>query len=172
MDQPSWTQPLPAGGAHVPVSSSRLLSDPALPVPAALWRDLGVPAALAYVTFDPAQRRWIATHPGPAGARQVPLPADAWGEVALAVPLVAALEPGRDALLVYAGHPRTVDGGRPADLDALVAPVDICRRLIDSLSVLWRGRHGGYQLWRAVDRFMVYLRQRARQPTDVRPETA
>ncbi len=133
-------------------------------MPAALWHDLGVPVALAFVTFDRRRQRWIAVCPSPAGATEMPLPSDAWGEVALTVPLVAQLHPGIESLLICGGQ-HHVGGDRAGDLEAFLAPTDICYRLMDSLRTTWHGFHGGDEAWRAIDAFLVDLRAGARRPS-------
>ena len=148
------------GAAQIQICDGRLLVDPDLPMPALLWQELGVPAALAYVTCDGRRRHWFAVCPGPDGATLHPLPGDAWGEVALAVPLIAALDPDREALLVCGGQHQVGSDGS-GDLGVVLAPLAICHRLVDGLSPFWRGLDGGNQAWRAIDGFIAELQTRA-----------
>jgi hypothetical protein len=169
MNESQWTG-LRAGAGVV--GSGRLLADPALPVPASLWRDLCVPTALAFVSYDRYRGRWLAVCPSPVGGTELPLPADAWGEVALAVPLVAALDPDAEALLICGGQ-QHIGGDRPADLEAFVAPLDICHRVVEGLRPLWRGFDGGDRAWLAIDAFVTQLRAKAAHlPTDTEGERA
>ncbi|HVR61145.1 MAG TPA: DUF5947 family protein [Polyangia bacterium] len=145
--------------ANIRDRQGRLLTDRELPLPALLWRELGVPAALAFVARD-RRGRWLAVCPSPAGATKHPLPGDAWGEVALAVPLIAELDPDREALLVWGGQHRAVDD-RAGDLEVFLAPRAICDGLVGGVGPLWRGFDGGDQAWRAIDSFIAELRARA-----------
>jgi hypothetical protein len=133
----------------------RVLIDPAFALSDAEWARLQIPVGLAFIHRMTGEgARWVASYPGAAGAAQAELPAEPWAEVARA-PLVAAVEPEVEALLLYA---RPGVAGR----EAFLVPIDLCYGLVGLVRREWRGFSGGTALWRAVDDFFGSLRARAR----------
>jgi hypothetical protein len=119
----------------------------------ASWAALDIPVRLAFLFFSSAASRWIALYPSPAGATESTLALDAWETIARE-PLVQAIEPDVEALLVY---------GRlgAAGLDAFLAPIDVCYELVGRVRHGWRGVGGG-PVWREIEEAFADLRARGR----------
>jgi hypothetical protein len=133
----------------------RVLVDPAFSLSDAEWANLQIPVGLAFIHRTGGEgARWVASYPGAAGAALAELPAGPWAEVARA-PLISAIEPEVEALLVYA---RPGVPGR----EAFLVPIDLCYALVGLVRREWRGFSGGTELWRAADAFFASLRARAR----------
>jgi hypothetical protein len=140
-----------------------VLVDPRFVLTDADWARLQIPVGLAFVFAleSEAGRRWVVNYPSAAGATQGELPAEGWAELADA-PIVGALAPEVEALLVWGRPGRT-------SRETFLVPIDACYALVGLVRTGWRGFSGGAELWRAVDAFFADLRARAR-PLAAGPE--
>ena len=143
-----------AGGGRYRAVPDRVLVDPGHPLDQARWAELGIPVRLAFVFLNSGLDRWIAQYPSAAGAAEAELSPEPWRAFAAATPLVAAIEPDVEALLVH--------GRREGDLESFVVPIDACYRLVGRLRRTWRGFQGGDEAWRHIDGTFADLRARAR----------
>jgi len=133
---------------------TRVLVDPAFQLGDAQWTALAIPVRLAFLFYNTQLARWMALYPSPGGAAEAEVPTDAFNALAAATPLVAAVEPDVEALLVY--------GRRSARLETFVVPIDACYRLVGEVRRHWQGFHGGDLIWQRIESFFAELRARAR----------
>jgi hypothetical protein len=95
----------------------------------------------------------VAFYPSPAGATESMLPLETWGELAQQSPLIEALEPDVEALLV-----RKRDGVYHCHL----VPIDACYELVGRVRMTWKGFDGGEEAWAAIDAFFASIAERSR----------
>jgi hypothetical protein len=132
---------------------SRVVCDESFQVTEASWSSLEIPVRLAFLFFSSSASRWIALYPSPAGVTESALALDAWDAFARA-PLVQAVEPDVEALLVY--------GRRgAAHFETYLVPIDVCYELAGILRRRWRGLGGGDEVWREIEDAFVRLRDRS-----------
>jgi hypothetical protein len=149
------THPDAARGRYRAVPA-RVLVDSSFAPTEEEWARLQVPVGLAFLFHDSALERWVAVYPSAAGPTQAPLPVEAWAAIS-AAPLVRALEPDVEALLVSA---------RPGGTRELfLVPIDRCYALVGLVRRHWRGFSGG-DVWAHVDSFLGELRDEARPLTE------
>ncbi len=144
-----------AGGAHyrlVPTRRWRLehfeLSD-------VLWEQLRIPVDMAFFFFSSAHERVVAFYPSPMGPTESRLELPAWRELEAANPLLGALVPDVEALLV--------NRARGARRHWLV-PIEDCYRLVGVIRTRWRGFTGGKEVWAEIEAFFAELDASARPP--------
>jgi hypothetical protein len=132
----------------------RVLVDRAWAPARAEWAALGVPVGLAYVVRARDGKHRV-YYPSPAGAVEG---ADgderAWSDFAARSPLVAALRPDVEALVVRAR--RGVD-----EVECWLAPIDVCFELTAAIRRTWRGFDGGDDARRAIEAVFASLNVRA-----------
>jgi len=133
---------------------SRVLVDADFVLPDARWEALRIPVRLAFIFFNSRAGRWVALYPSPAGAAESELGLEAFRELAAATPLLDAVEPDVEALLVYGRR------GRP--FETFLVSIDACYRLVGRVRLHWQGFHGGDAAWREIEGFFADLRARAR----------
>ena len=143
-----------AGAARYRLVPTRVLSDPAFVLDRAQWDALRIPVRLAFIFFNTPEDRWVAFYPSPAGAAESALSLDGFRALAARSPLVAAIEPDVEALLVR-GH---ADGA----FDAFLVSIETCYRLVGQVRLHWKGIHGGDRAWREIAAFFAGLRAQAR----------
>ena len=119
----------------------------------AAWEELRLPVDIAFFFRSSAVGRTLAFYPGPMGATESLLPLEAWRELEAANPVLAAMEPDVEALLV-----NRANGARRHWL----VPVDECYALVGLIRTRWRGLSGGTEAWRAIGRFFDDLDRRSR----------
>ncbi len=141
------------GGARYRLVPTRVLIDPTFVLDRAQWDALRIPVRLAFIFFNSRDNHWVAFYPSPAGAAESALSLEGFHALAARAPLVAAIEPDVEALLVR-GH---ADGG----FDAFVVSVETCYRLVGQVRLHWQGIHGGDRAWREIDIFFAGLRAQA-----------
>jgi hypothetical protein len=130
----------------------RCLFVPGLRLAESQWERLQIPVNIAFFFHNSSLGRTVAFYPSPAGATESLLPLATWDEVVGANPLLQALEPDVEALLVYR---------RPTDFECYVAPIDACYELVGRIRRRWKGFHGGEEAWQEIDAFFAALRARS-----------
>jgi hypothetical protein len=140
------------GGRYQTVPD-RVRHDPRQPLTEAEWADLQIPVAIAFFFANSALGRVVASYPSPAGVTECELDLAAWERLAAAHPLLAALTPDVEAILV-------VRGAAP---EAFLIPIDMCYSLAGALRLNWHGFDGGAEVRRILSEFLTDLRQRARE---------
>jgi hypothetical protein len=132
----------------------KLIPRDARPVPGmdisdAQWEGLALPISLAFFFFSTPAGKMTALYPSPAGATESLLPLETWSSLACANPLLSAMEPDVEALLVNrVGEAR----------EYFIAPIDLCFELAGLIRMHWRGLHGGDIVWQKIDQFFSRLR--------------
>jgi hypothetical protein len=114
------------------------------------WESLRIPIGLAFFVNDTKECRVMAIYPGPGGPTESLLTLDAWDALAARNPVLAAMEPDVEALLVN----RIGEAS-----DYYLAPIDRCYELCGILRVHWRGFSGGEEVWREIRDFFECLRK-------------
>ena len=136
----------------------RVHHDPSAPLADAEWAELQIPVAIAFFFFNSALGRVIASYPSPAGVTECELDLAAWDRLAAAHPLLGALTPDVEAILVAGGGPRDTGG-----IETFLVPIDICYSLAGSLRLEWHGFDGGAEVKRILADLLASLRKRARR---------
>jgi hypothetical protein len=139
--------------------------DPGFTLAAADWESLQVPVSLAFFFHNSALGRVVAHYPSPAGATESLLDLAAWDAVAAASPLVAAMEPDVEALVVRrrGQGPTARRDAAAGDFDeAFLVPIDACYELVGRVRMHWTGFGGGPEARAAIAEFFDRLRARSR----------
>jgi hypothetical protein len=119
----------------------------------AQWDALGIPIGLAFFFENSDSGRIIGFYPGPAGATESQLPLDAWHELREREPLIAAMAPDVEAVLVYRA--------RGAEARAFAVPIDACYELAGLVRSKWSGISGGDQVEAAIESFFGGVEEKA-----------
>ena len=127
----------------------RVLHDPAAPLTDMEWAALAIPVTTAFFFLNSALGRVVASYPSPAGVTECELDLAAWDEVAAAHPLLRALVPDVEAILI----------ARP---DTFLVPIDVCYALAGTLRLNWHGFDGGDEVRQTMAALLADLRRRAR----------
>ena len=141
------------GGARYRLVPTRVLIDRDFVLDRAQWDALRIPVHLAFIFFNSRDDRWVAFYPSPAGAAESALSLENFGALAARAPLVAAIEPDVEALLVR-GRP---DGA----FEAFLVSIETCYRLVGQVRLHWQGFHGGDRAWHEIEAFFAGLRAQA-----------
>jgi hypothetical protein len=140
-----------AGGRYRTVPD-RVVSDPAGPLTDAEWAELGIPVDIVFFFRNSERDQVVASYPSPAGVTECDLDLTAWDELATARPLLRAIEPDVEAILVAGSRPR----------ETFLVPIDACYSLAGALRLNWHGFDGGAEVRQILATFLDGLRQRAR----------
>jgi hypothetical protein len=140
-----------AGGRYRSVPE-RVRHDPAGPLDAADWNDLQIPVAMAFFFFNSALGRVVAGYPSPGGVTECELDLAAWDRLATTYPLLGAMTPDVEAILV--------NRAEGAD-EVFLIPIDECYGLVGELRLRWQGFDGGAEARAALAAFLAGLRRRA-----------
>jgi Family of unknown function (DUF5947) len=111
------------------------------------WNSLHVPVGICYITGGRA------FFPGPMGATDAAMDQLTWASLSSRYPILAAIQPDLEALLVNRARGAT---------EYFVAPIDTCFSLVGIIRVHWRGLSGGEYVWEELSRFFHALRKRSR----------
>jgi len=130
----------------------RVCHDPRTPLTDAEWAELAIPVSVAFFFVNSALGRVVASYPSPAGVTECELDLDAWDRLAAAHPLLRALLPDVEAILVV----------REPSAETFLLPIDACYSLAGALRLNWHGFDGGSEVRRIMSEFLAGLRQRAR----------
>lgn len=125
----------------VPDRSSRLET---FDITDAEWDATGIPIGLAFFFYSTPKGCVVAFYPGPAGPTECLLDLGAWSDLAARNPVLRALEPDVEAVLI-----NRLNGSRRY----YRVPIDRCYALVGLIRAQWRGVSGGSEAWRAIDRF-------------------
>jgi Family of unknown function (DUF5947) len=127
----------------------RVCHDPAAPLTDAEWAELSIPVSIAFFFVNSAIGHVVASYPSPAGVTECELDLEAWDRLADVHPLLGALEPDVEAILVV-------------DSEVFLIPVDVCYSLAGSLRLNWHGFDGGAEVRQILSDLLTNLRKRAR----------
>jgi uncharacterized protein (DUF2342 family) len=78
---------------------------------------------------------------------------EGWDQLVADNPVLGALEPDVEALLI-----NRTSGAR----DHFIAPIDRCFELVGLIRISWRGLSGGQEVWERIDTYFKDLRSSAR----------
>ena len=131
----------------------RILHDPRAPLTDIEWAQLQIPVAIAFFFVNSALGQVVASYPSPAGVTECELDLAAWDSLAAAHPLLAALEPDVEAILVLHGE----------GTEAFLIPIDMCYSLAGTLRLNWHGFDGGTEVRLILAGFLTDVRRRARE---------
>jgi Family of unknown function (DUF5947) len=138
-------------GDYRPVGNRTLwLSD--VRIPDELWASLQIPIGLAFLMHSTVTECVVAMYPSPAGATESELRFESWARMVALNPVLAALEPDVEGLIVN----RLVEPPIYA-----IAPIDRCYALTGAVKLAWEGISGGAGVERAVSSYFEQLREQA-----------
>ena len=156
----------------------RVRHDPDAPLTAAEWAELAIPVGIAFFFVNSALGHVVASYPSPAGVTECELDLAGWDRLAADHPLLRAVAPDVEAILVVAGSPRLAGGAPVAastaggsggsggsgggGVEAFLIPIDACYALAGGLRLHWRGFDGGAEAQRLLTDFLAGIRERAR----------
>lgn len=141
-----------AGGGKFRAVPQRYVHQP-VQLSLADWEALQIPVRMAFLFRNSTLGKIVAFYPSPAGATESLLSLEAWQELEARAPLLGAMEPDVEALLVR-GEPH---GER---LETFLVPIDACYELTGRVRRLWRGFDGGDEARAELARFFSALRAR------------
>ena len=156
-----------AGGGRYRAVPERVYYDPDRPLTDADWNELQIPVAMAFFFYNSELGRVVAGYPSPGGATECELDLSAWDRLAAGYPLLAALAPDVEAILVsrQAGQggisPPSPPGHPPGHNEVFLIPIDECYSLVGELRLRWQGFDGGAEARAALGAFLDRLRRRA-----------
>ena len=139
----------------------RVCDDPRAPLTDAEWAELRIPVAIAFFFLNSSLGRIVASYPSPAGVTECELDLAAWEDVAATRPLLRALAPDAEAILVIRAQP-AAGRDHTVSIETFLIPVDTCYALAGALRMNWRGFDGGTEVRRILAAFLADLRGRAR----------
>ncbi len=142
-----------AGRGRYRAVPDRYLEDPARPMTAAEWEDLEIPVGLAFFLHSSDTGEVTGFYPSPAGATECRLDLAAWDRLAAAHPLLGAMAPDVEAVLIY-----RADGS----VEHFLVPIDACYELAGRMRLHWRGFDGGAEARQSIAGFLSQVRSRAR----------
>ena len=131
----------------------RYLEDRDRPMTAAEWEELEIPVGLAFFLHSSDAGEVTAFYPSPAGATECRLDLAAWDRLAAAHPLLGAIEPDVEAILIC----RTDDS-----VEHYLVPIDACYELAGRMRLHWRGFDGGAEARQSIADFLGQVRSQAR----------
>jgi hypothetical protein len=146
-----FTQGGAAGGRYRSVPEY-VRHDPARPLADADWNELQIPVAMAFFFVNSVLGQVVAGYPSPGGVTECELDLAAWDRLAVTYPLLAAMTPDVEAILVN----RTDTGS-----ETFLIPIDECYSLVGELRLRWQGFDGGAEAHAALAAFLASLRRRA-----------
>ncbi len=140
-----------AGRGKYRAIPDRYLHDPAHPISVSEWDTLDVPVGLAF--FLAAQGSVTAFYPSPAGATECQLDLAAWRQLSADHPLLDALAPEVEAVLIARSA---------TEVETYLVPIDACYELAGRMRLHWRGFDGGAEAQASITAFLDQVRTRAR----------
>jgi hypothetical protein len=142
-----------AGRGRYRAVPDRYLADPGSQLSTAEWDELEVPVGLAFFLHSSLRGEVAGFYPSPAGATECRLDLQAWRRLAAAHPLLGAVEPDVEAILI---------SRRDSGIECFVVPIDACYELAGRMRLHWRGFDGGSQARASIAEFLDTVRSRAR----------
>jgi Family of unknown function (DUF5947) len=137
-----------AGDAELRPTGTRVTQLHGFALDDELWARFQIPISLAFFMVRAGGQGVVALYPSPAGATECELHLEAWDELVAANPVLGALEPEVEALIVN----RLSEPARHA-----VVPIDRCYELVGMIKSRWEGISGGRAIEDAVGDFFASL---------------
>jgi Family of unknown function (DUF5947) len=138
----------------------RVRRDPGNPLTETEWAELRVPVGIAFFFINSDLGQVVAGYPSPAGVTECELDLAAWDRLAAAHPLLGALTPDVEAILIVRDQPGA-SGGHGTQV--FLIPIDACYSLAGALRLNWHGFDGGTEVRQILAEFLDGLRKRARE---------
>lgn len=114
------------------------------------WESLLIPISLAFFFFSSTAGRVVANYPSPAGVMESSLDLEYWDAIVERNPILRALQPDVEALLV----------NRIAEEHQYYrVPIDQCFRLVGIIRTHWHGLSGGTEVWTRIEEFFRLLKE-------------
>jgi uncharacterized protein DUF5947 len=142
-----------AGRGRYRAVPDRYLGDPDRPMTAAEWEELEIPVGLAFFLLSSDAGEVTGFYPSPAGATECRLDLAAWDRLAAGHPLLGAMAPDVEAILIC----RTGEG-----VEHFLVPIDACYELAGRMRLHWRGFDGGAEARQSIADFLGQVRSQAR----------
>jgi hypothetical protein len=148
--EPCWG--MRSGEGDLRPTGQRTLWLAELDMPEDVWAAFRIPIGLAFFMVSSVTECVVAMYPSPAGATESELRFETWRELTVRNPVLDALEPDIEGLIV----------NRLADPPLyVIAPIDRCYALTGTIKAHWEGISGGSGVAAAVERFFAGLRSEA-----------
>ena len=141
-----------AGGGHYRLMPDRVWLVEDFELDDALWERFQIPVGLAFFYDDTRAGRVVAYYPSPMGATESSLELDTWTELETNNPVLEAMQPDVEALLVD----RTGQDPRH-----WLVPLETCYSLVGLIRLRWKGLSGGREVWDAIKGFFDELESKA-----------
>jgi uncharacterized protein DUF5947 len=141
-----------SGDARYRPTGSRTVWLDGLELSDELWAEFQIPIGLAFFMRSGDTGKVVGMYPSPAGATECELDLDAWARLVAANPVLEALAPDAEALIVNRMAAPHVHA---------IAPLDDCYRLVGIIKSTWEGITGGAEMEAAVERYFDGLRETA-----------
>ena len=123
----------------------------------AQWDGLMVPINMAFFFYSSPRQKVVALYPSPAGPTESLLPLDSWQDIVEENPILSAMEPDVEALLVS----RVDRSHGRSNAEYYLAPIDECFKLVGLIRAHWRGLSGGAEVWEEIASFFEGLKHRS-----------
>ena len=120
------------------------------------WDELMIPVNMVYVFRDSKENHVRAFYPSPAGATESLLALESWEKLVTNNPILHALEPDVEALLIN----RVQDAH-----EYYIVPIDACYQLVGLIRLSWKGLSGGEKAWNAIAEFFGEIKSKS-QPVN------
>ncbi len=104
---------------------------------------------MAFFFYSSSAQRVVAFYPCPMGPTKSLLQLSTWQELEASNPVLTAMQPDVEALLVNRAR-----GAR----QYFRVPIDECYRLVGVIRLHWKGLTGGQEVWREIGQFFEALR--------------
>jgi hypothetical protein len=141
-----------AGGGVRRLIPTRMLRLTEFDMTDAEWESLQIPVNMTFLLYNTGAKRIMAFYPSPMGPTESLLPLAAWDELAIRNPILRAIEPDIEALLINRGQE-----GR----NYYIVPIDECYKLVGLIRLHWKGISGGDEVREEIERFFSDLNERA-----------
>jgi hypothetical protein len=121
------------------------------------WDSLMIPINMAFFFDSTPENRVVALYPSPGGPIESMLSLDSWNDIVRDNPVLSAMEPDVEALLVN----RIAQSRGAGAAEYFVAPIDECYKLVGLIRSSWRGFSGGTEVWREIGKFFAGLKEKS-----------
>ncbi|HEY1916387.1 MAG TPA: DUF5947 family protein [Streptosporangiaceae bacterium] len=144
-----------AGGGRYRRVPDRYVFDATRPMSVAEWDELEIPVGLAFFMYSSQAGEMAGFYPSPAGSTECRLDLSAWERMAQAHPLLAAIEPDVEAVLITRSDKSSI-------VEHFIVPIDACYELAGRMRMLWKGFDGGTEARQSIAEFLDEVRAQAK----------
>ena len=140
----------------------RVRSLPDFHITDAQWDSLLIPVGMAFFFYSSPAEKVMAFYPSPAGPTESLLSFESWTEIVRDNPVLQAMEPDVEALLVNR-LPAHLKGHTDETQTYYLAPIDKCYELVGLIRMHWRGLSGGSEVWEEIAKFYARLQEQSEE---------